>query len=505
MKALALVLLAALSGLLATVALPAYCQHWLAWIALVPLLYALRRTSVRMAAVLGFAFGAALGGASFFWVLGIADLKARHFALMVVVFSLYYTAFGALYALANRRLGAWLILIAPALWVACEYARGNFFFLAYPWNFLAHSQHENLAVIQIADITGAYGVSFVLVAVNELLSELIDRERVAHWRLPAAVTAVLLGTTLVYGWHALAVDPPFGGKLRVAIVQADVTSRNGMSLPEQMRHLAAYAELTRQAAARKPQLIVWPSSSLPGPLSYWMIGLMVSDIAGRAGAPLLVGGAGGDKFAAAREGERTFSNSEFLMSAAGTMQARYDKVRLTPFNEEVPLEDIVHWPGWLTRVQKGFVRGDAYTVFRVGEARFGSPICWENAFPDVFRRFVAGGANFMVSVTNEAVFGASSGPYQTVAMNVFRAVENRVTVARAATTGVSAFIDARGRILERVVDAAGNDLYVRGLLVRDVALAEGTTFYTRHGDAFAIAVAAAALLAIGVAAWKRPA
>jgi len=165
----------------------------------------------------------------------------------------------------------------------------------------------------------------------------------------------------------------------------------------------------------------------------------------------------------------------------------------------------VHWPSWLTRVQKGFVRGDAYTVFRVGEARFGSPICWENAFPDVFRRFVAGGANFMVSVTNEAVFGASSGPYQTLAMNVFRAVENGVTVARAATTGVSAFIDARGRILERVVDAAGNDLYVRGLLVRDVALAEGTTFYTRHGDAFAIAVSVAALLAIGVAAWKRPA
>src|SRR5437764_3129537 len=256
MKVLALLVLSALSGLLATLALPAYCEHWLAWIALVPLFYALRRASLALAALLGLAFGAMFGAASFFWVLGIPDLKALHFSLMVAVFSVYYLGFGALYALAGRRLGAWLILIAPALWVACEYARGNFFFLAYPWNFLAHSQHENVALIQIADITGAYGVSFVLVAVNELLSELIDRERVAHWRLPAAVTAVVLGTTLVYGWHALAVDPPFAGKLRVAIVQADVTSRNGMSVPEQMRHLAAYAELTRQAAAQKPQLIV---------------------------------------------------------------------------------------------------------------------------------------------------------------------------------------------------------------------------------------------------------
>ena len=152
--------------------------------------------------------------------------------------------------------------------------------------FLAHSQHENVALIQIADLTGAYGVSFVLVTVNELVSELIDSQRRPRWRLPAGVTAVLLAATLVYGWHSLATDSPAAGTLRVAIVQANVTSKNGMSVAEQMRHLGTYAQLTREAAAQKPQLIVWPSSSLPGPISYWMIGLMVSDIAGRAGAPL---------------------------------------------------------------------------------------------------------------------------------------------------------------------------------------------------------------------------
>jgi apolipoprotein N-acyltransferase len=286
-------------------------------------------------------------------------------------------------------------------------------------------------------------------------------------------------------------------------VQANVTTRNGMSVAEQMRHLTAYEELTKVASAQKPDLIIWPASSRPGPLSYWMIGMIVSDIAGRAGAPLLVGGAGGDKFAPARDGKRPYSNSEFLVSAAGRLEGQYNKVRLTPFNEEVPLQGSVHWPSWITRVERGFVRGDAYTVFRVGNARFGAPICWENAFPDVFRHFVAGGANFMVSVTNEAVFGASSGPYQTVAMNVFRAVENRVSIARAATTGVSGFIDANGRIAERLVDASGQDLYVRGVLVRDVPLAQGTTFYTRYGDLFAIAVSIAALLALGVAVWRE--
>lgn len=503
MSRLVLIAAAAGSGVLVALSLPAYCHHWLAWIALVPLFYGLRRAPVPVGALLGLVFGAVLGAASFLWVMVIPDLKAQHFALMIAVFSAYYAAFGALYAFAKRRLHGWLILVAPALWVAAEYARGNFFFLAYPWNFIAHSQHENLALIQIADITGAYGVSFVLAMVNQFIAELIDRARALRWRADALAAASVVAATFIYGWHALSAQPPRGPSLRVAVVQANVTTRNGMSVPEQMRHLGAYEELTRVAAAEKPELIVWPSSSLPGPISYWMIGLMVSDIAGHAGAPLLVGGAGGDKFAPARDGKRPYSNSEFLVSAAGRLEGQYNKVRLTPFNEEVPLQGSLHWPSWITRVESGFVRGDSYTVFHVGEARFGTPICWENAFPDLFRRFVAGGANLMVSVTNEAVFGASSGPYQTLAMSAFRAVENRVAIVRAATTGVSAYIDAKGRIVERVADAAGQDLYVRGVLVRDVPLAQETTFYTRYGDLFAIAVSVAALFALGLAAWKE--
>jgi apolipoprotein N-acyltransferase len=503
MKTALLLAAAAGSGAAATLSLPAWCVHWLAWVALVPLLYALRQASLPLAAALGLVFGAVLGAASFSWVSAMPDVNAQRFGLMIVVFSAYYAAFGALYAAASRRLGPWLIVAAPALWVGCEYARGNLSFLAYPWNFLAHSQHESLALIQIADMTGAYGVSFVLVMVNQLASELIDPALVRRWRGPVIGTAMVLAATLAYGWHALSVEPPHDGKLRVAIVQANLTARNGMSVRDQMRHLAAYERLTRLAAAERPELIVWPSSSLPGPISFWMIRVMVGDIASRADAPLLVGGAGGDKFAPARDGERPYSNSEFLVSAKGTLEAQYNKVRLTPFNEEVPLQGTVVWPRWISQAEKSFVRGDSYTVFEVGAARFGAPICWENAFPQVFRRFVADGANFMVSVTNESIFGASSGPYQTLAMNAFRAVENRVAVVRAATTGVSGFIDAHGRLLERVADAAGRDLNVAGFLVRDVPLARGTSFYTRHGDVFAIGVALLALLALGAAA-RRP-
>ena len=138
--------------------------------------------------------------------------------------------------------------------------------------------------------------------------------------------------------------------------------------------------------------------------------------------------------------------------------------------------------------------GNSYTLFQVSGARFGAPICWESQFPDLFRRFVRDGAQFMVSVTNEGAFGATSGPHQTLAMNVFRAVENRVAIARAATTGVSAFIDSKGKIVARVRDASGKDLFVPGVLVWDVPLSRRTTFYTLYGDVFAQVAGGVALV-----------
>lgn len=499
-----LVSLPILSAFLATLSLPSFDLGFLAWVALAPLLFALRQRGLLAAAALGCLFGCAFWAGSFFWINVIPGLNPTRFVLLMAVFSLYYLVFGFLYALASRSIGSWIILGGPVLWVALEYARCSFSFLAYPWNFLAHSQYQLLPVIQIADLTGAYGVSFVLLMANQLASQLPDlrARRNWRWRAQGLALTVVLAATLLYGWHKLAADAQAAPHLRVALVQANVTPRNGMSVKEQMTHLAAYDRLTREAAKEKPDLIVWPSSSLPGPIDFWMIRLYVNHVANRAGTHLLVGGAGGDKFAPAREGHLPYSNSEFLISPSGGLEGQYNKIRLTPFSEQVPLQGIINWPRWITTLEKSFLPGDGYTLFQVSQARFGTPICWENEFPDLFRRFVLAGANFMVSVTNESVFGATSGPHQTLAMNVFRAVENRVAIARAATTGVSAFIDSQGRIVSRVRDSSGADLFVPGILTWDVPLSDKKTFYTLYGDAFAQAVSIAALLMLLLCVWR---
>ena len=494
--------LSVLSAALATLSLPSFDVSVLGWIALAPLLYALRQRGPLVGSFLGWLFGAFFGAASFFWINSIPDINPLRFGLLVGAFSVYYLVFGFLYSLASRPLRAWLIVVAPALWVAMEYARGSMSFLAYPWNFLAHSQHGVPAVIQIADVTGAYGVSFLLVMASQLASELPDlRSASRHWRVAAGAFAVTLGATLLYGWHKLD-EPVASGRVRVAIVQANVAARAKMSPDEQFRHLAAYAELTMEAVKQRPDLVVWPSASLPAPISFWPIRFYVSEVANNAGVPVLVGGAGGDQFAPARDGELPYSNSEVLVSPKGTLVGQYNKVHLTPFTEHVPLQGLVTWPRWMTTLEKSFVAGDRYTLFQVGAGRFGAPICWENSFPDLFRRFVLGGANFMVSVTNESVFGPTSGPQQTLAMNAFRAVENRVAIARAATTGVSAFIDSRGRIVSRVKDAKGADLYVPGVIVWDVPLSQEGTFFTRYGDVFAQAAVLTALAMLFLAAFK---
>jgi apolipoprotein N-acyltransferase len=259
-----------------------------------------------------------------------------------------------------------------------------------------------------------------------------------------------------------------------------------MDVPEQAAHLRAYESLTVEATKHHPDLIVWPASSLPGGMqSSRLVSFTMRRIAGESGVPIMVGGAGGEKFRQERDGYLNYSNSEFLIAPTGGILGQYNKMHLLPFNEYLPLQGYFTWPSWITVLQKSFEPGKDYTLFEVGGARFGAPICWENVFAEHFRLFVKAGAHFMVSTTNEGFFGTSTAPYQTLAMNVFRAVENRVPVVRVSTTGISAFISRTGEIQDFVRDAEGRTVFVSGYLVRDIPLATERTWYTLYGDVFA--------------------
>jgi len=185
---------------------------------------------------------------------------------------------------------------------------------------------------------------------------------------------------------------------------------------------------------------------------------------------------------------------------------RYDKIRLLPFDEYVPLRRIVPWPSWLVGKRIDFEPGERLTVFRAGEHHFGVQICWENLFPDQFRRLAARGVDFMVALTNEAFTDFPPAHEQMLAMNVFRAIENRVAIARAAPTGITTLIDPRGRIREVVTGPGGERVHVPGTLVGEIPLSRERSLYTRHGDRFmqVVGVGLAALLAWAAAREHDP-
>jgi apolipoprotein N-acyltransferase len=505
----------------AVFSLPAPEYGFVAWFCLVPFLYALGRVDVIGGAGLGFLFGYVYGYGTFAWLPSTESVsQAQYIFLIVPTFSIFYVAFGLLYSQIRPAVGSWIIIVGPALWAALEYARANFFFLSLPWNFIAHSQYDYLTLIQIADISGMYGVSFVVVMVNQFLSQVLafffrpERDRSRDMSGNSFVNSViasgiliiiLVAVVVVYG--RLRIDAPKAdGHLRVAIIQANVMTRDNMQRAEQREHLKPYRQLSLEAAEKGSDLIIWPASSLPADFRSRVVRRTVQQTAKESNTYLLVGGAGIEKFKPRKEGQVPFSNSEFLIAPNGRLKKQYNKIHLVPFNEYLPLQGKIKWPRWVTPLEFSFIRGEEHTLFEVAEAKFGTPICWEGLFPDLFRRFVKAGANFMVNVTNDGFTGRTAAPYQTLAMTVFRAVENRVVVLRASTTGVSCYISPGGEIVERIQDNGGNDIFVSGILVRDVPLYNTKTFYAKYGDVFAFAaigVSIAALLVSIYARWRR--
>jgi apolipoprotein N-acyltransferase len=405
--------------------------------------------------------------------------------------ALYWGGVAGAVAWLRGPLGPAAVWLAPALWVAGELARTHAL-SGFPWGLLGYTPSERLAVIQIAAWTGVYGVSFLLALVNTAAAwVLLERT----WRAAATsalVAAATTGATLGVG---IAHSAPTTGSLPVALVQGNIDQAIKLDRAYQRETLEVHGELTRQAGPGN-RLIVWPEAAVPAYVSYepWVLAWLAR-LSAEVGTPLLVGAPD-----ARDEGRATrYLNSALLVDPSGP-RARYDKMHLVPFGEYVPLRGLLFFVEAIAAEIGDFSPGRDRVIFPLQGAPFGTVICYEVIFPELFRGFVRGGARLMVNITNDAWFGDSSGPLQHLAMVPLRAVENGVAVARAANTGVSALIHPSGRVEPQL------GLFRRGVLRVDVPLRAGETFYTRYGDLFAYAmsaVTAAALAARSVGEWGR--
>ena len=501
-----LILLAATTGVLLPYCFPRYDLGLLAWVALIPLHVALEGLSRRRQAFwLGWIAGIISSTGIMAWV-----VTAMHtYGKVPLVFSygimLLLTAYLGLYVGLYSAGVVWFRMLvpryglfaAPCLWVALELLR-TYVLSGLPWSLLGYSQYRQLDVIQIADHLGVYGVSFLVVLTNVALAELYlwlmplfrgFRPARLPWEL-VTTAAMLVGLSWAYSTSLIAREGIESSKttLQVGVVQPNVDQAVKWDQGFRDETIRRYDRLT-ESFGYGADLIVWPEAATPFIYEREPVyQLQLVAMANRAGAPLLFGSPA-VRFDADRK--PFLLNSAYLLSPDGQLLGRYDKQHLVPFGEYIPLKSSLLF--FLEKMVEGigdFQAGPGPTIlsFQLKESngadparrvKFGVVICYEVIFPDLVRRMAASGAEFLVTITNDAWFGDSSAPAQHFSMVVFRSVENHLAFARAANTGISGFIDPFGRII------AASPIFMQTALQGEIAVRQTQTFYSRYGDVFA--------------------
>jgi len=478
-------LAAVLSGLMLTASFPPGRTDWLAWIALVPLLAAIHDRPSSQGFRLGFLAGfthflslmywvvvviEAYGGLSLFLSLLVLIALCAYLALYPALFSSFFTR------IHTSRAG---LVLAAGLWVGLEYLRGRLL-TGLPWCFLGYSQANRLALIQISDLVGVYGLSFLLASVNLVVFGALFDRRTGKSRIrktEGGAVLLLLLMSILYGQGKIKdsnLTRPSGPALSAVIVQGNF-DQSTKWLPEfQQKTMDVYTRLSLREPGGDPDLIVWPETAVPfffqdpSPLSAG-----VFDIPSKTGADLLFGGPAYEE-----KGDTThYFNRAYLLSPEDRSMAFYDKVHLVPFGEYVPLQQVFPFVHRLVTAAGDFSAGERVAPLTRPRYAAGVLICYEAIFPHLARRQVRKGADLLVNLTNDAWFGHTSAPYQHLCMSVFRSVETRLPMVRAANTGISAVIDPLGRVTGQT------GLFEESVLVATIRPNPGEgTFYTRYGD-----------------------
>ncbi len=512
MKAGGLLAAAITTALLYGLAFPPWSVEAVAWFCLVPLLVALRSTgtwaALGLAALTGeiasyFVADALPGAVSTYFLQGPIVAWAFALAVWFVTVALYLVVFALLYrALAARFSAAVLPLLTGAAWAAVELARARLFsgtlvLINNPWALFGYTQVGWSPVVQIADITGVYGVGFVLMMVNAALAELwLARRGPAASRRPALLglgsAAAVTLASLAYGMWSLSgtePEPSDGRPVPVAIVQGDVALGHLWRSEFYGRNLDIYLKLTFEAFSKgTPAVVFWPESALTFFLEDEPTYRRAIARVLRAGDAQLV--VGGPSVVSAED--RTYFNSVFVLSPDGEVQGRYDKEHLLPFSEYFPLRQLDFVRRRFEQVRV-FTPGapEAPLPTRVGPA--GILTCNEALMPEVATLRVEQGATYLVNPSNDSWIGEERWARATLDNVSMRAVEQRRYLVRASTSGPSAIVDPWGRVLAHT--AHGTRAFLEG----SIRPRKARSIYGRLGDAFSVLCAASVAGALALA------
>jgi len=512
-------LLAALSGLLMGLAYPPFDQGWLVWICLAPLLAALWFTPRWTArdwlrgALLGYACGLIFFWIAFFWITSVTVLG---WFLLPLYLSLYPAVFGVFAVTAGAPSTksdaagrpAWLksshnlllAISAAAAWTGLEWLR-LVAFTGFGWNGLGVALRDNTPLIQIVDVTGVGGLSFLVVMVNAIVVATAVRLRGEIGRgsprphYDFTLTLGLVALVFSYGLHEMFRPPPESSALSLAAVQADIPQDHKWDAAFEREILDTYRRQSEIAIAMAPDLLIWPEAATPRPAlndrDNWDA---VRSIAEQFSGDFLLGTVHYD--------ETGDYNAALLLTDGGRDAQIYRKMHLVPFGEYVPFRRSFPLFEWVIgeRVPNDFTPGPEPVLLRLQKTGiYLAPlICFEDTLGDLARRSALLGAQAFVTLTNDGWFRHSAGSRQHLANAVFRCAEMKLPMVRAANTGITCAIDRFGRVRE-ILRGEGGDTFIEGVLRGriEVPVSPKETFYARHGEVFSMACLALSIVVAG--------
>jgi apolipoprotein N-acyltransferase len=414
----------------------------------------------------------------------------------------------------QRAIGA---MACAALWVAGELIRGRFL-TGFPWNFLGVSQYRVLPLIQLASITGVYGISFLMVWFSVSLAT----TGVGLWHsqktragggdslpFPAGFTTrpqsavgrpwsfwlgemmlpfLVLASVIGWGVHQLTHPGPAGPVLNTVLIQPSIPQTLIWDPKESDYRFQKLMQLSEEALRTKPDLLVWPEAAVPNLLRYDTNVLRaVTNLVRRHHVWMIVGADDAEPRADTHNPEAAdYFNASFLISPDGQLEERYCKRRLVIFGEYVPLQPWLPLLKWFTPVGDGFQPGRRPVPFVMPRAKTSVLICFEDIFPHAVREYVETDTDFLLNLTNNGWFGESAAQWQHAANAALRAVENRLPLVRCANNGLTCWVDAWGR-LQDVYFPGSTDIYRAGFKTAAIPLLppgtkRAATFYRVHGD-----------------------
>jgi apolipoprotein N-acyltransferase len=500
------VLLAVLSGIMLTASFPPLRLSFLAFFALVPLLLSIKNEPFTRAFKLGFIAGTTHYLTLIYWIVVVLGrygnlntlVSLGPFVLLCLYLGLYPAFFSGIttWLMGSR----FVLLFIAGVWVGLEYIRAKLL-TGFPWCLLGYTQYEHLHLIQIADLSGVYGISFLIILSNGLLYHLLfSSQGTTKGTLRREILSVLLlvGGTFAYGHYCLKTGTDEKGPLptiNAVVVQANVDQSIKWEQTYQNKTIETYLRLTRAAYDFEPDLIVWPETSVP---FFFQNDVEhapeILSLVRESNSSIIFGSPAYKQI----NGKTKYYNRAYLITSADHPFQYYDKVKLVPFGEYVPLKRYLFFVSRLVPAAGDFDSGNRIAPLKGKHFLPGILICFEAIFPELARTQTREGATILINLTNDAWFGNTSAPYQHLSMAVFRAVENRRPMIRAANTGFSAFIGSEGRITE------ASSLFKEEILKASIGISHSSlTFYARFGDLFAFSLLVISLIRILSLLWHK--